>query len=106
MHFTRFSHRRNATYNLNRLNRVNALCYLDLNNRRTGKHVTKPRALGLLGHSVYAALNKILKINIFTLQFRVRPINQTARGGTLHQLHLDSFVQTSESGYSTYLHME
>ena len=25
---------------------------MDLNNRRTGKHATKPRALGLLGHSV------------------------------------------------------
>ena len=24
---------------------------MDLNNRRTGKHTTKPRALGLLGHS-------------------------------------------------------
>ena len=24
---------------------------MDLNNRRTGKHATKPRALGLLGHS-------------------------------------------------------
>ena len=23
---------------------------MDLNNRRTGKHATKPRALGLLGH--------------------------------------------------------
>ena len=30
----------------------NALCFVDLNNRRTGKHATKPRALGLLGHSV------------------------------------------------------
>ena len=29
-----------------------ALFYMDLNNRRTGKHATKPRALGLLGHSV------------------------------------------------------
>ena len=27
---------------------------MDLNNRRTGKHATKPRALGLLGHSVNA----------------------------------------------------
>ena len=53
MHFTRFSHRRNATYNLNILNRVKCkLCFVDLNNRRTGKHATKPRALGLLGHSV------------------------------------------------------
>ena len=51
MHFTRFSHRRNATYNLNRLNRVNALCFVDLNNTETGKRATKPRALGLLGHS-------------------------------------------------------
>ena len=25
---------------------------MDLNNRRTGKDATKPRALGLLGHSV------------------------------------------------------
>ena len=25
---------------------------MDLNNRRTDKHATKPRALGLLGHSV------------------------------------------------------
>ena len=25
--------------------------YMDLNNRRTGKDRTKPRALGLLGHS-------------------------------------------------------
>ena len=25
---------------------------MDLNNRRTGEHATKPRALGLLGHSV------------------------------------------------------
>ena len=24
---------------------------MDLNNRQTGKHATKPRALGLLGHS-------------------------------------------------------
>ena len=29
-----------------------ALCYMDLNNRRTGKDAAKPRALGLLGHSV------------------------------------------------------
>ena len=32
---------------------LNALFYMDLNNRQTGKHATKPRALGLLGHSVY-----------------------------------------------------
>ena len=31
--------------------RLNALCYVDLNNRGTGKHTTKPCALGLLGHS-------------------------------------------------------
>ena len=30
---------------------------MDLNNRRTGKDATKPRALGLLGHSV-----KIVKL--------------------------------------------
>ena len=29
---------------------------MDLNNRRTGKHATKPRALGLLGHSVSIAI--------------------------------------------------
>ena len=28
---------------------------MDLNNRRTGEHATKPRALGLLGHSVYCS---------------------------------------------------
>ena len=50
MHFTQFSHRRNATHNLNRLNMVKCV-FLDFNNRRTGKHATKPRALGLLGHS-------------------------------------------------------
>ena len=27
MHFTRFSHRRNATYNLNRLNRVKCIVF-------------------------------------------------------------------------------
>ena len=51
MHFTRFRHRRNATNKLNWLNRVNALCFVDLNNRQTGKHATKLRALGFLGHS-------------------------------------------------------
>ena len=30
----------------------NTLFYTDLNNRRTGKDATKPRILGLLGHSV------------------------------------------------------
>ena len=29
----------------------NALCYVDLSNKRTGKDATKPCALGLLGHS-------------------------------------------------------
>ena len=28
---------------------------MDLNNRRTGKHATKHRAMGLLGHSVHAS---------------------------------------------------
>ena len=28
------------------------LCYMDLNNRRTGKDKTKPRTLGLLEHRV------------------------------------------------------
>ena len=33
-----------------------ALCYMDLNNRRTGKHATKLGTLGLLGHSVHVLL--------------------------------------------------
>ena len=31
---------------------------MDLNNRRTGKHATKPRALGLLGHSEWGRKEK------------------------------------------------
>ena len=34
--------------------RQNALCGRYLNNRRTGRDATKPRTLGLLGHSVDA----------------------------------------------------
>ena len=35
----------------------NALCGRYLNNRRTGKDATKPRTLGLLGHSVVVMIN-------------------------------------------------
>ena len=46
---------------------------MDLNNRRTGKHATKPRALGLLGHSVHvqyesqtsSGLKVIAKVKVF-----------------------------------------
>ena len=31
--------------------KTRTLFYMDLNNRRTGKDATKPRALGLLGQS-------------------------------------------------------
>ena len=31
-------------------------CFTCLNNRRTGKHTTKPRALGLLGHSDFICM--------------------------------------------------
>ena len=35
-------------------------CFVDLNNRRTGKHATKPRALGLLGHNdLFPLINKL-----------------------------------------------
>ena len=37
---------------------------MDLNNRRTGKDATKPRALGLLGHSVVAVSQNIQSIAV------------------------------------------
>ena len=51
MHLTRFRHCRKAAFKLRWQKRGNALCYIDLNNRRTGKHATKTRTLGLLRHS-------------------------------------------------------
>ena len=58
MHFTRFRQLSLHVYVALRQwqNRVNALCYMDLNNRRTGKDATKTRALGLLGHSELVSL--------------------------------------------------
>ena len=35
---------------------------MDLNNRRTGKHATKPRALGLLGHSDVCAVTEYRRL--------------------------------------------
>ena len=35
---------------------------MDLNNRRTGKDATKPRALGLLGHSDFIKNDTVSRI--------------------------------------------
>ena len=44
----------------------NALCGRYLNNRRTGKDATKPRTLGLLGHSELTRFKQFI-LNIYTL---------------------------------------
>ena len=44
---------------------------MDLNNQRTGKDATKPRALGLLGHSGYVNMFLVLTCKSYSL-FRQR----------------------------------
>ena len=46
--------------------------FVGLNNRRTGKHATKPRALGLLGHSVSRHVAK--RLSSYKIGLRARKV--------------------------------
>ena len=50
---------------------IYALFYMDLNNRRTGKDATKPRALGLLGHSEHRIFIHVARMSLMTLSLFV-----------------------------------
>ena len=45
---------------------------MDSNNRRTGKDATKPRALGLLGHSVFIEMMFSCEFNRYTTSVAIR----------------------------------
>ncbi|KAK3083736.1 hypothetical protein FSP39_002337 [Pinctada imbricata] len=49
----------------------------------------------------YSSKSNLLEMHDVTtiMKFRVRPINHTSDGSSIQQLHLDSFIQRSESGY-------
>ena len=82
MHFAQFSLFKLYVALQRWLNRVKCIVYKDLNNRRTGKDSTKPRALGLLGHSELYYLQTapvkdviILRKMLFTVQSTQKYIN-------------------------------
>ncbi|KAL4222202.1 hypothetical protein ACF0H5_018239 [Mactra antiquata] len=52
-------------------------------------------------HYTYSSQSDILGMhNVTTLiKFRIRRVNESETGKTLHQLMVDSFVQISEHGY-------
>ena len=72
---------------------------MDLNNRRTGKHATKPRALGLLGHSgTGKTLNGQLTSEVVTFQVE----NEYKLNGK-KSVYKMLFVNMSNNNY--YLHV-
>ena len=47
---------------------------MDFNNRRTGKDATKPRALGLLGHSVVAIFHLRTPMSFYYTSYTIRSV--------------------------------
>ena len=67
---------------------------MDLNKRRTGKHATRPRALGLLGHSEIGS-----NLRIFRMEIK----NDSATLGKSNQLRKVNTVRYESRNITTQL---
>ena len=90
---------------------------MDLNNRQTGKHATKPRALGLLGHSetstTYLLLTWMVKINtlkywyayLFIALFCTPPISYNREYEASTRSVECCYVTTESNNSASYLNL-
>ena len=68
---------------------------VDLNSRRTGKHATKPRTLGLLGHSdvIWSTLRHYELVPIPRLAYNKTTVSQVPQSGRFrHNAYLFTFL--------------